>query len=99
MVGYAQGNNADLQKSRIKKDERDVREMTNLLLNSWLNPFSDGSQPLASISTSAIPPPVIAQDLARAYQAGETAFQDLRIIALNLTSHWQSSTTPSRSRS
>lgn len=51
MVSYAQGNNshADLQKSRIKKDEKDVQEMTDLLLKSWLNPFSDESQPLASI--------------------------------------------------
>ena len=56
MVGYAQGNNGhvDLQKSRMKKDEKDVQEMTDLLLNSWLNPFSDESQPLASISTSAL---------------------------------------------
>lgn len=81
MVGYAQGNNdhANLQKSRIKKDEKDVQEVTDLLLNSCLNPFSNGSQPLASISTSAIPPPDhIAQVLARAYQAGETAFQNFK---------------------
>ena len=55
MVGYAQDNNghADLQKSRITRDEKDVQEMTDLLFNSWLNPFSDESQPLARISTSA----------------------------------------------
>ena len=29
-------------------------------------------------NTSAIPPPVIVQDLTRAYQAGETAFQDFK---------------------
>jgi len=56
MVGYSQDNNghADLQKSRIKKDEKDVQEMTDLLLSSWLNPFSDKPQPLASILTSAV---------------------------------------------
>ena len=32
----------------------------------------------SATSTSAIPPPVIAQDLTRAYQAGETAFQDFK---------------------
>jgi len=37
MVGYSQGNkgHADLQKSRIKKDEKDVQEMKDLLLSSW----------------------------------------------------------------
>ena len=69
MVGYSQGNSghADLQKSRIKKDEKDEQEMPDLLLNSWLNPFSDESQPLASISISAVPSPDIALDLAKAY--------------------------------
>ena len=45
MVGCAQGNkgHADLQKSRIKKDEKDVQEMADHLLNTWLNPFSDES--------------------------------------------------------
>ena len=73
MVGYAQGNNghADLQKSRIKKDEKDVQDMTDLLLNSWLNPFSDESQPLAGISTSAVP-------LAKAYLSGVAAYQDFK---------------------
>ena len=49
MVGYAQDNNghADLQKARITRDKKDVQEMTDLLFSSWLNPFSDESQPLA----------------------------------------------------
>ena len=36
MVGYDQGNNGhtDQQKSRINKDEKNVQEMTDLLLNS-----------------------------------------------------------------
>lgn len=80
MVGYSQDNNghADLQKSRIKKDEKDVQEMTDLLLNSWLNPFSDESQPLASISTGAVPSPDIALDLAKAYLSGEAAYQGFK---------------------
>lgn len=52
--------------------------MTDLLLNSWLNPFSDDSQPLASILTSAIPSPEIALDLAKAYLSGEAAYQDFK---------------------
>ena len=80
MVGYAQDNNghADLQKSRITRDEKDVREMTDLLFNSCLNPFSDESQPLASISTSAVPSPDNALDLAKAYLSGEAAYQDFK---------------------
>ena len=80
MVGYSQDNNghADLQKSRLKKDEKDVQEMIDLLLNSWLNPFSDESQPLASISTGAIPSPDIALDLAKAYLSGEAAYQGFK---------------------
>ena len=52
--------------------------MTDLLLNSWLNPFSDESQPLASILTSAVPSPDIALDLAKAYLSGEAANQDFK---------------------
>jgi len=54
--------------------------MTDLLLNSWLNPFSDESQPLASISTIAVPSPDIALDLglAKAYLSGEEAYQDFK---------------------
>ena len=80
MVGYSQGNNghADQQKSRIKKEEGDVEEMTDLLLNSWLNPFSDESHPLASISASAVPSPDIALDLAKAYRSGEAAYQGFK---------------------
>lgn len=76
MVGYAQDNNghADLQKARITRDKKDVQEMTDLLFSSWLNPFSDESQPLASISTSAVPSPDNALDLAKAYLSGKAAY-------------------------
>ena len=50
-------------------------------------------------NTSAIPPPVIAQDLTRAHQAGETAFQDFKNNRLEPDKPLVSSTTPSRSRS
>jgi len=47
-------------------------------LSSWLNPFSDESQPLASISTSAVPSPDIALDLAKAYLSGESTCQGFK---------------------
>ena len=62
----------------IKKDERDVQEMTDLLLISWPNSFFDESQPLASISASAVPSPDIALDLAKAYLSGEAAYQGFK---------------------
>ena len=52
--------------------------MTDLLLNSWLNPVFDKSQPLASISTSAVPSPDIAIDLAKIYLSGEAAYQGFK---------------------
>jgi len=44
----------------------------------WFNPFSDESQPLASISTSAVPSLDIALDLAKAYLSGEAAYQGFK---------------------
>ena len=80
MVGYAQDNNghADLQKSRITTDEKDVQKMSDFLFNRWLNTFSHKSQPLASISTSAVPSPDIALDLAKAYLSGQAAYHDFK---------------------
>ena len=40
--------------------------------------FAKRKTSTSATSTSAIPPPVVAQDLTRAYQAGETAFQDFK---------------------
>ena len=79
MVGYAKGNNdhADLQKSRITKDENDIQGMVDVILN-WINPFADADQPLASISTSAVASPEIAQDLDRAYLVSKAAYQDFK---------------------
>jgi len=47
-------------------------------LSSWLNPFSDESQPLASISTSAVPSPDIALDLAKAYLTSKAPYQGFK---------------------
>ena len=44
--------------------------MTDLLLNNWVNPFSDKSQPLASFLTSVVPLPDIAIDMAKVYLSG-----------------------------
>jgi len=52
--------------------------MTDLLLNSRVNPFSDKSQPLASILTSAVPSPDIALDLAKAHLSGKAAYQGFK---------------------
>ena len=79
MVGYAQGNNdhVDLERSRIAKDEQDVKAMVDLIENNWTNAFSS-YQPLLSISTDATASPEIERDLSRAYLAGETAYQQFK---------------------
>ena len=71
------GDHADLQKSRITKDENDIQGMVDVILN-WINPFADADQPLASISTSAVASPEIAQDLDRAYLVSKAAYQDFK---------------------
>ena len=75
MVGYAQGNNdyADVQRSRIAKDEQDIKAMVDLTESNWTNPFSS-YQPLLSISTGATASPEIERDLSRAYLVGQTAY-------------------------
>ena len=80
MVGYTQGHNdhADLQKARIKNDEKDVQATVHLILNNWIDPFLSTEQPLVSISAGAVPLPQIAQDLARAYLVGEVADLDFK---------------------
>ena len=74
MVGYAQGNNdqVDLQQSQIAKDKQDVKAMVDLIESNWTNPFSS-YQRLLSISTGATALPKIKHDLSRAYLVRETA--------------------------
>ena len=56
----------------------DVQKMVDLLQNSWLNPFSHGSQPPPSFSTSTLPSDDTTDDLTKAYQVGEAAYEEFQ---------------------
>ena len=66
---------ADLQQSRIKRDEQDVQALMEMLETNWINPFNHEQQELISISTGKAAPPEVAKDLIGAYDTGKTAFE------------------------
>lgn len=78
MVGYAKvkHGHADLNSSRIAKDEKDVAAMVDLIKN-WTDPFPGHTQ-LTSISTGAVATNAIAEDLASAYKVGEAAYANFK---------------------
>ena len=67
----------DLSISRIKRDERDVISLMELLESSWVNPFSE-SEDLLSIPTGIAPPDNIARDLLQAHDIGGKAYIEFR---------------------
>lgn len=66
MIGHA-----DLEKSRIKRDEADVVSLIDLLENNWTNPFGNDPSDLVNISTGAVAPPEVSKDLLAAQRKGE----------------------------
>jgi len=50
----------DLKSARIRSDERDVQKLTDLLLNSWIDPFSDAKADLVCLSSGKTAPPNVA---------------------------------------
>ena len=66
----------DLHEPRIEKDEKSVASVQSLI-ESWNNPF-DQSQELSSISTAQKVPLDVANDLMRARQVGEKAYQQFK---------------------
>ena len=67
----------DLEPSRIKRDEKDVQTITELLEENWINPFS-GSPDLAVLSTGSVAPPEIRNDILHAEEIGEAAYTSFR---------------------
>ena len=65
----------DLHRSRIRKNETDVRSLVDLMENSWLNPMRSEETELVSISTGTVAPADVATDLLRAHQIGEDECQ------------------------
>lgn len=67
----------DLSKSRIKKNERDVKSLTEMLERNWINPFSTNSD-LMVISTGVAAPENVSNDLLKAKDHGTKAYEKFR---------------------
>ena len=72
----------DLQKTRIVRDEMDVKSLVEMLPSHWLDPFSNVQQDLVCLSTGKVAPPKIQQDLLTAEAAGENAYETFRVKQL-----------------
>ena len=64
----------DLQKSRIAKDESDVKSLLETISN-WINPFELGGQDLVCLSSGKAATKKIEQDLLQAHRTGENAYR------------------------
>ena len=49
----------DMTTARKQKDEEDVQSLANMLRETWKNPFVGNNDGLSSISTGAVPPPLM----------------------------------------
>ena len=65
----------DLQASRTKRDEDDVKLMMSMLEGSWINPFKGEEQDLVCLSTGKLATPEIENDLLQAEAFGEKAYK------------------------
>lgn len=77
-LGGTQFNHADLQYSRIQKDEKDIKSLVDLMENSWINPLSPDQTDLVSLSTGTLAPSDITNDLLNARQFGEEAYHNFK---------------------
>ncbi|KAG1659940.1 Choline O-acetyltransferase [Nymphon striatum] len=68
-------NHADLQSSRVKRDENDVKSIVDMLENNWTNSFSNQPSDLVSLSIGAAATSAITSDLLKPRSKGEEAFK------------------------
>ena len=69
-------NHPDLRPSRTKRDEGDVKSLTEILKDVWQNPFSLEPQELSNISTGASPFEEAIIDLCNAQKIGKKAHDE-----------------------
>ena len=60
---------------RIRRDEAGVQSLVEILENCWLNPFSQDQEEFISLSTAAVAPADVANDLLAAHRIGEEAYE------------------------
>ena len=74
-------SHADLEPSRMRKDETNVKSIGDTLDKNWANPFSVPNE-LVSLSTSSVAPESVQQDLLNAKKQGEHAYKAFRMERL-----------------
>ena len=75
-------NHADLQPTRILKDEVDVQSLIDLLQNSWINPFRQDQDALVNIATGTQAPDDVTNDLLNAKKTGEQVTKNSSVTIL-----------------
>ena len=65
----------DLKPSRIEQDKDSIQAIADLLENNWANPFDNRNTEFVSLSLSAVPSESICNDLSKAQEIAEHAFQ------------------------
>ena len=80
MLNLSKSNSVhtDLQKTRIARDEADVKSLTAMLENNWINPFSAELQDLVCLSTGKVATQKIEEELLNAKAIGEKAYKEFR---------------------
>ena len=81
--GSSKLSHPDLQGPRIRKDEADVKSLIDLMENNWLNPLSPDESDLVSLSTGTVAPQGVVNDLLRAFEVGEDAYQTFKQTRLD----------------
>ena len=80
MLNLSKSNSVhtDLQKTRIARDEADVKSLIAMLESNWINPFSAEQQDLVCLSTGKVATQKIEEDLLGAKAIGEKAYKEFR---------------------
>ncbi|CAH3143072.1 unnamed protein product [Porites evermanni] len=80
MLNLSKSNSGhtDLQKTRIVRDEADVKSLIAMLESNWINPFSAEQQDLVCLSTGKVATQKIEEDLLGAKSVGEKAYKEFR---------------------
>ena len=74
----------DLHRSRITRDETDIKNIISLLQDTWLNPFNPGFQDLVCLSTGKVASSEVQDDLLRAKDVGKEGYKAFREQRLNV---------------
>ena len=77
-INSSSSKHYDLQRSRITRDETDVKNIISLLQDTWLNPFNPDLQDLVCLPTGKVASSEVEDDLLRAKEVGEEAYKAFR---------------------